>query len=58
MFEDFDLKDIVIIDNYVYSFINQIENGIPIIPFKFDKEDDQLDKLIDYLPILASYEDM
>jgi TFIIF-interacting CTD phosphatase-like protein len=34
MFEDdFDLKDIVIVDNAVYSFINQLENGIPIIPF-------------------------
>lgn len=41
MFEDeFDLKDIVIVDNAVYSFINQLENGIPIIPFWYDKEDD------------------
>lgn len=41
MFEDqFELKDIVIVDNAVYSFINQLENGIPIIPFWYDWEDD------------------
>jgi TFIIF-interacting CTD phosphatase-like protein len=34
IFEDqFSLKDIVIVDNAVYSFINTLENGIPIIPF-------------------------
>jgi len=58
MFEEFDLKDIVIVDNAVYSFINQLDNGIPIINFYYDSEDDQLDKLIDYLPILASSDDV
>ena len=27
------LKDIVIVDNAVYSFAFQLDNGIPIIPF-------------------------
>ena len=58
MFEDFDLKDIVIVDNAVYSFLNQLENGIPIIPFRYDKEDSQLDHLIEYLPYLSSLEDV
>ncbi len=56
--ENFDLKDIVIVDNAVYSFINQLENGIPIIPFRYDKEDDQLDMLMKYLPVLAQQEDV
>lgn len=46
VFEGFDLSDMVIIDNAVYSFINQLDNGIPIIPFRWDKDDDQLEKLI------------
>jgi CTD small phosphatase-like protein 2 len=40
VFWDFDLNNIVIVDNAVYSFINQLDNGIPIIPFWFDKDDD------------------
>lgn len=53
IFNEFELKDIVIVDNAVYSFINQLDNGIPIIPFWYDKEDDQLEKLMDYMPILC-----
>ena len=33
------LKDVVIIDNAVYSFGFQIDNGIPIIPFYNNKDD-------------------
>ena len=58
MFLDFELKDIVIVDNAVYSFLNQLENGIPIIPFRYDKEDNQLDHLIQYLPYLSSLSDV
>ena len=36
------LEDIVIVDNAVYSFGYQLENGIPIIPFYEDKEDEEL----------------
>lgn len=31
------LKDVVIIDNAVYSFGFQLDNGIPILPFYDDK---------------------
>lgn len=58
IFENFDLKDIVIVDNAIYSFINQLENGIPIIPFRWDREDDQLDRLIEYMPKLANESDV
>ena len=34
--EHYDLKDIVIIDNSVLSFIYHLENGIPIVPYYND----------------------
>lgn len=44
-----DLKDVVIVDNAVYSFGYQLENGIPIIPFYFNKKDEELRSLVSYL---------
>ena len=43
------LKDIVIVDNAVYSFAYQLDNGIPIIPYYDNKDDDQLKHLLCYL---------
>jgi CTD small phosphatase-like protein 2 len=40
------LEDLLIVDNAVYSFGYQLENGIPIIPFYEDKEDEELLHLI------------
>lgn len=34
IFKDFELTDIVLVDNAVYSFGAQLDNGIPIIPFR------------------------
>lgn len=39
IFKNRDLKDIIIVDNAVYSFGAQLSNGVPICPFKDDKED-------------------
>ena len=36
------LKDIILVDNAVYSFGFQLSNGIPILPFYYDKEDREL----------------
>ena len=33
------LKDIIIIDNYIQSFAFHIENGIPILMWKDDQND-------------------
>jgi len=44
-----DLKDVVIVDNAVYSFGYQLENGIPIIPFYFNKKDQELKSLLSFL---------
>ena len=48
----------VIIDNAVYSFGFQIDNGIPIIPFYNNPEDQELLHLMNYLNSLAFFEDM
>ena len=58
VFSDRDMKDIVIVDNSVYSFAFQIDNGIPIIPFYDDKSDEEMLHLIYYLNCLASVHDV
>ncbi len=47
-----DLADIILVDNAVYSFGFQLENGVPIIPFYDDKGDEELLHLSDYLECL------
>lgn len=58
IFKDFELSDIVLVDNAVYSFGAQLDNGIPIIPFRDCITDIQLLQLIDYYPILAEQKDV
>ena len=50
---NWDLKDILIIDNAAYSFGYQINNGIPIISWHDDKTDKELFNLIDYMRRLS-----
>ena len=40
--EFYDLKDIIIIDNSVLSFIYHLENGIPIVPYYNEDKDGSL----------------
>lgn len=54
----FSMKDIVIVDNSVYSFAFHIDNGIPIVPFYDDKEDEEMLHLIYYLNCLAQVDDV
>lgn len=49
VFVDRELKDIILVDNAVYSFVMQLGNGIPIIPFYEDKNDKELLKLRNFL---------
>lgn len=49
VFHQWDLKDIILIDNAVYSFGFQLDNGIPIFPYYKGKDDKQLLYLKDYL---------
>ena len=53
-----ELWDLVIVDNAVYSFGFQLDNGIPIIPYYEDPEDEELYHLIPYLDILAEEGDI
>ena len=53
-----DLNNLVIVDNSVYSFAFQIDNGIPIIPFYSDTADEEMLHLIYYLNCLAGVEDV
>ena len=48
----------VIVDNAVYSFGFQLENGIPIIPFYNNPMDEELHHLIFYLRCLSNIEDV
>lgn len=48
------LEDIIIVDNACYSFGYQIENGVPIIPYYDNKEDEELKILCDYLKGLVN----
>lgn len=52
------LKDMVIVDNAVYSFGFQLDNGIPILPFYDDKADEEMLHLIYYLKCLVQFEDI
>lgn len=58
MFRGIDLKDILFIDNYVYSFAFQLDNGIPVVPFFGDMNDKELIKIIRYLKFVHGMEDM
>jgi hypothetical protein len=49
IFSGIDLKDVLIVDNYVYSFAFHLENGIPIVPFIGQKDDQELIKVIKYI---------
>lgn len=53
-----ELKDLIIVDNAVLCFSLQIENGIPILPFYSDKNDDELLHLLFYLKSLAEADDI
>ena len=55
---NWDLKDILLVDNAAYSFGYQIDNGIPIIPFYDDKNDKELMHLIVYLKQIIGLEDV
>ena len=58
IFKNVHLKDILIVDNAVYSFGDQIDNGIPITPFKEDPRDTEFLNLIKYLERCADVPDV
>ena len=47
--KDVDLKDVILVDNSMYSFATQLENGILINSFYCDKNDNELYNVLGYL---------
>jgi CTD small phosphatase-like protein 2 len=52
------LEDIIIVDNSPFAYSLQMENGIPILPFYDDKNDNELKVLKDFLIPLANVPDV
>jgi len=52
------LKDVILVDNSVYSFGFQLDNGVPIIPFFNDPSDQELIYLAQYVLSLAHADDV
>ena len=48
----------VFVDNCIYSYALQLENGIPIVPFNGDPKDKELEDLLEYLIELQNYSNM
>ena len=48
----------LIVDNAVYSFGAQLANGIPITPFKDDKDDTEFISLMHYITSIKDCEDL
>lgn len=58
IFKNRQLKNLTIIDNSVYSFGFQLDNGVPIVPFYDDPLDEELHHLKFYLRSLSQKWDM
>ena len=58
IFGDRKLENIILVDNALYSFAYQIENGVPIIPFYDNKQDKELLSLKIYLQGLSFVKDV
>ena len=50
-------EDLLIIDNYVYSFAVDMDNGIPIKDYRYGKNDHELEFLCEALSDLKSFMD-
>lgn len=48
----------VLVDNSVYSFAYQVDNGVPIISFYDDQQDEELLHLIYYFSLVVDCKDV
>lgn len=58
IFNNVKMSDMIIIDNSVMSFAFQLDNGIPILPYYNNPEDNELLILKNYLNTIADSEDL
>ena len=49
IFKNIPLKKIILVDNNMYSFTPQLNNGILINSFIYDKDDNELANVLSYL---------
>ena len=52
------MENILIIDNNIYSFAFNLENGIPILNFMGDKNDNELIKVMKYLFYIKDFKNL
>ena len=52
------LQDVVIVDNSIFSFAFQLDNGVPIIPWVNDPLDNELLQLIEYFYAVSEVNDV
>lgn len=57
LIENRPLKNVVLIDNYVHSFAFSIDNGIPILEWKNEQNDDELIHMLSYLSDISKCDD-
>ena len=53
-----DLKNMLIVDNLVHSFGFQVDNGVPILEWTGNKNDQELQHIADYLIEAKKYDDV
>jgi Dullard-like phosphatase family protein len=58
IFSDVTLNNIILVDNSIFAFANQLSNGVLISSFYNDINDFMLENLIDYLGILLNVKDV
>jgi CTD small phosphatase-like protein 2 len=56
--DNYDLKDLILVDNSVLSFAYHLDNGIPISPFYDSKDDKELLTIADFLLKYADENDI
>lgn len=54
MFTNIPRKDMLMLDNFIYSFALDIENGVPIKPYYKGKDDYELEYLMEKLMLIAN----
>ena len=58
IFEGLDLNNVLFVDNQVFSFAANLRNGIPIVDFQGQKDDQELIKLMLYVHSIADSENL
>jgi CTD small phosphatase-like protein 2 len=58
IFHERSLADIILVDNSVYSFAYQLDNGVPIVSYYHDEKDEEMLHLKFYLDCLTNCADV